>query len=162
MKWQQNEVHPLQPSPRGMIRLRSEVSPILRRMGCKCLEVLFPYCLVNFLGVINYQSWNPILFSVPRSLSGMPYPQLYVVFYRPRFGNYQHWALYLRHGDDHTIYELIDSSPNFRKNKLKVDPQTSRRYLGKLLVASPGESEIPLVSRAIKDAEVDNTTVELD
>lgn len=92
----------------------------------------------------------------------MPYPQLYVAFYRPRYGNYQHWALYLQHGDDHTIYELIESSPNFRKNKLKVDPQTSRRYLGKLLVASLGESDIPLVSRAVKDAEVDNTTVEWD
>ena len=56
MKWQQNEVHPLQPSPRGMMRLRSEVSPISRRMGCKCLEVLFPYCLTDILGIIKYQS----------------------------------------------------------------------------------------------------------
>lgn len=30
----------------------------------------------------------------------MGYPKLYVAFFRPRFGNYQHWVLYLDNDEE--------------------------------------------------------------
>jgi hypothetical protein len=41
----------------------------------------------------------------------MAYPKLHVVFYRPRYGNYQHWALYLQTGTEHVIFEVTGSHP---------------------------------------------------
>lgn len=92
----------------------------------------------------------------------MPYPQLYVVFYKPRYGNYKHWALYIQHGNNHTLFEVTGSHPNFRKNEVKAEPQSSGSYLGKQFVASLSQSDISLVRGAVAKVKVDNTTVEWD
>jgi len=92
----------------------------------------------------------------------MAYPQLWVAFYRPRYGNYQHWALYLQDGNDHTLYEVTGSHPNFQKNQVKAKPQSSSSYRNKLFVASLSKSDISLVAKAARDVKVDNSTTEWD
>ncbi|RMD43444.1 hypothetical protein DV735_g1593, partial [Chaetothyriales sp. CBS 134920] len=92
----------------------------------------------------------------------MSYPQLYVAFYRPRYGNYRHWSLYLQDGNKHTLYEVTGSHPNFRKNEVKANPQNSSSYLSKLFVASLSKSDVSLVNKAVEQVQVDNSTTEWD
>lgn len=37
-------------------------------------------------------------------------------FYRPRYGNYQHWTLYLECGDNDIIFEAVGQHPDFKRN----------------------------------------------
>ena len=66
----------------------------------------------------------------------MANPKLYVVFYRPRYGNYQHWALYVDDEDVPMIFEVIGQHPNFKRNVVKAKAEKSKSFLGKENVAS--------------------------
>lgn len=78
----------------------------------------------------------------------MAYPQLYVIFYQPRYGNYQHWALYLQ-GPKHLIFEVIGSHPNLHTNEVEADPQKSGSYLGKLYFGAISDKDITTVSECV-------------
>ncbi|RMZ86476.1 hypothetical protein DV736_g6298, partial [Chaetothyriales sp. CBS 134916] len=92
----------------------------------------------------------------------MPSPQIYVVFYRPRYGNYRHWALYLQSDAGHVIFEVTGSHPNFKKNEVKANPQDSGSYLGKQYVGVISDKDIPAVRKAVAEVKVDNETTEWD
>jgi hypothetical protein len=92
----------------------------------------------------------------------MAHPKLYVVFYRPRYGNYQHWALYLQTDTENVIFEVTGSHPNFKKNEVRANPQNSNSYRGKLYVGVISDTDIPTVRQCVREVKVDNTTVEWD
>jgi hypothetical protein len=89
-------------------------------------------------------------------------PQLYVVFYRPRYGNYQHWALYIDDGEDGIIFEVVGSHPNFRRNVVHSKPEKSRNFLNKIYVGPLSKDDIKRVENAVRTVYVDNETVEWD
>lgn len=94
----------------------------------------------------------------------MGYPKLYVVYYRPRYGNFQHWALYVESEKEkeNLIFEVTGQHPNFRRNVVNARPDRSRSYIGKTFVAVLGEDSVQDVQSAAKSVVVDNETVEWD
>ncbi|OJJ84613.1 uncharacterized protein ASPGLDRAFT_66170 [Aspergillus glaucus CBS 516.65] len=88
-------------------------------------------------------------------------PKLYVVFYRLRYGNYQHWGLYL---DDKEplIFEVIGEHPKFKHNIVTTRPEKSRSFLQKLYIGVISKDDIETVKQAAETVPVDNETVEWD
>lgn len=89
-------------------------------------------------------------------------PKLYVVFYLPRYGNYQHWALYIENGKQHLIFEVVGQHPTFKRNIVIADPKRSKSFLQQLFVAVIHDSDIETVEIAAQSVPVDNETVEWD
>ncbi|KMP10246.1 hypothetical protein CIRG_09927 [Coccidioides immitis RMSCC 2394] len=92
----------------------------------------------------------------------MDSPKLYVVFYRPRYGNFQHWALYLDADDQEVIFEVVGSHPNFRPNVVNSRPERSKNFIGKVLVAVLDKDDIRRVHEIVENVKVYNDTVEWD
>ncbi|KAL4893411.1 hypothetical protein BDV59DRAFT_30511 [Aspergillus ambiguus] len=92
----------------------------------------------------------------------MGYPKLYVVYYRPRYGNFQHWALYVESDKENLIFEVTGQHPYFKRNVVRARPESSRSYVGKTFVAVLGEDSVQDVKSAAKSVVVDNETVEWD
>ncbi|KAE8386928.1 hypothetical protein BDV23DRAFT_175057 [Aspergillus alliaceus] len=92
----------------------------------------------------------------------MFYPTLYVVFYRPRYGNYQHWALYIDEESDGTIFEVTGQHPNFQRNVVHARPDSSKSYLDKLYVGMLRPDDLKHVAKAAEETDVDNETLEWD
>lgn len=89
-------------------------------------------------------------------------PHLYVVFYRPRYGNYQHWALQLESDKDSIIFEVVGQHPKFERNVLEVKPERSGSFIRKLYVGALSDSDIERVKSAARQVPVDNETSEWD
>lgn len=89
-------------------------------------------------------------------------PKLYVVFYRPRYGNYQHWALYLESETENIIFEVIGQHPNFQRNAVSAVPENSRSFISKLYVGVIGKNDVQGVRDAAKTVKVDNETMDWD
>lgn len=85
--------------------------------------------------------------------------ELYVAMYRPRFGNCEHWALWLDYHGDHTIYEVIDKHPTFKKNQLKVNPRDTDGFLRSYRVGTVDADYISLLDFEVNRAKVDNANV---
>lgn len=62
-------------------------------------------------------------------------PKLHVVLYRPCYGNFQHWALYLDADDQDVIFKVIGSHPDFRPNVMHSRPEYPKNFVGKVCVA---------------------------
>ncbi|KAI3097502.1 hypothetical protein CBS147333_9312 [Penicillium roqueforti] len=92
----------------------------------------------------------------------MAYPKLYVVFYRPRYGNYQHWALYVDDEDVPMIFEVVGQHPNFIRNVVKAKAEKSKSFLGKEYVGVIGKADIERIKNVASAIPVDNETVEWD
>ncbi|KAB8256781.1 hypothetical protein BDV32DRAFT_90495 [Aspergillus pseudonomiae] len=89
-------------------------------------------------------------------------PNLYVVFYRPRYGNYQHWALYFDGEKNGVIFEVIGQHPNFRPNVVYARPDSSKSYLGNLYIGTLSPGDLKHVEKAAEETPVDNETLEWD
>lgn len=89
-------------------------------------------------------------------------PKLYVVFYRPRYGNYQHWGLYLDDEEESLIFEVTGEHPRFERNVVRARPERSRSFLQKLFVAVISKDDIEPIKYVAKTVPVDNETVEWD
>lgn len=89
-------------------------------------------------------------------------PTLYVAFYRPRYGNYQHWALYLETDAGDEIFEVTGSHPNFRPNTIRADPRSSGSFLRLMLLDTISQGDIGIVRQEVQKTAVDNETVEWD
>ncbi|KAJ5779951.1 hypothetical protein N7457_005111 [Penicillium paradoxum] len=88
--------------------------------------------------------------------------KLFVVFYRPRYGNYLHWALHIEHRQEHQILEVDGEHPHFEHNTFMEDPKTSKTFLRQFFVAVLRESDVGRVRSAAQSVPVDNETVEWD
>lgn len=89
-------------------------------------------------------------------------PKLYVAFYRPRYGNYHHWALYLETDSDDFIFEVTGSHPNFKRNVVKADPRRSQSFIRMIFVDTVSPSDVVAVQNVSRTTKIDNETVEWD
>lgn len=89
-------------------------------------------------------------------------PKLYVAFYRPRYGNYQHWALYLQTDTDKLIFEVTGSHPNFKRNVVKADPRNSQSFIKITFMDTISSGDIATVQNVARTTKIDNETVEWD
>ncbi|OQE20147.1 hypothetical protein PENFLA_c017G09337 [Penicillium flavigenum] len=89
-------------------------------------------------------------------------PKLFVVFYRPRYGNFLHWALHIEKGEEHHIIEVDGEHPQFKRNTFMENPKKSSTFLRQFFIAVLGEDDIERVKSAAQSVPVDNETVEWD
>ncbi|KAL4778235.1 hypothetical protein BJX76DRAFT_352770 [Aspergillus varians] len=89
-------------------------------------------------------------------------PHLYIVFYRPCYGNYQHWALQLESNKDGIIFKVVGQHPKFERNILEVRPERSGSFVRKLYVSMLSNSNIKRVKSAARQVPVDNETSKWD
>ncbi|KAI9732517.1 MAG: hypothetical protein M1834_003852 [Cirrosporium novae-zelandiae] len=87
-------------------------------------------------------------------------PNLYVAMYQPTEGNYEHWALYLENGPEHTIYEIVGEWPSFRPNVKLARPSNTNRHKRSILVYSIGLSDIVAFQGAVASVRLDNLASE--
>lgn len=71
-------------------------------------------------------------------------PKLYVIFYRPWYGNCQHCALYLQ-TDASIIFEVTDTHLNFKGNLVKADPRNSQSFISMMFLDTISSSNIATV-----------------
>jgi hypothetical protein len=90
------------------------------------------------------------------------YPRLYVVFYRPLFGNYQHWALSVEYEEQKMIFEIVGEHPHFECNYLEVDPKSAKSYVGRQFVAVIRIADIEIIRKVAAEIALDNETTEWD
>ncbi len=86
--------------------------------------------------------------------------KLYIAIYKPRYGNYKHWALFLEAESEHFIFEVIGEHGSFTKNTVKGSPTKSNRHETSILVATINEQDVPEVRKSVALAEIDNETTE--
>lgn len=87
-------------------------------------------------------------------------PELYIAMYKPRFGNYEHWALCLKDDGDWTIFEVIGQHGEFKRNSLPMDPESSLRHKRNILVGTINKEAIPELLETMENVEIDNETTE--
>lgn len=92
----------------------------------------------------------------------MSYPKLYVAFFRPFFGNYQHWALYLDNEEEQLIFEVTGEHPDFERNVQKSPPDLLDGFLHTLYVGVIDRNDIHAVTQVAETVFVDNETFEWD
>ncbi|CAI7597161.1 unnamed protein product [Penicillium viridicatum] len=88
--------------------------------------------------------------------------KLFVVFYRPRYGNFLHWALHIEKGQEHHILEVDGEHPQFKRNTFMENPKESCTFLRQFFIAVLGEDDVERVKSAAQSVPVDNETVEWD
>ncbi|KAJ5968149.1 hypothetical protein N7501_004397 [Penicillium viridicatum] len=88
--------------------------------------------------------------------------KLFVVFYRPRYGNFLHWALHIEKGQEHHILEVDGEHPQFERNTFMENPKKSSTFLRQFFIAVLGEDDVERVKSAAQSVPMDNETVEWD
>lgn len=89
-------------------------------------------------------------------------PSLYVVFCRPHYGNFQHWALQLESDESSIIFEVLGQHPEFERSVSYADAEDCEGFIRKLYVGVLGDSDIQRVRNAVESVPVDNETSEWD
>ena len=79
-----------------------------------------------------------------------------------RYGNYQHWALYLQTDNHNLIFEVTGNHPNFKRNELKADPKNSQSFIGMICMDIISSSDITTLQSVARTTKIDNETVEWD
>ncbi|BCS25490.1 uncharacterized protein APUU_50201S [Aspergillus puulaauensis] len=92
----------------------------------------------------------------------MSRPFLSVAIYRPRYGNFKHWALHLHTGSEDLVFEVDGEHPLFTKVTSTGKPTDNESFLESLHVGEIGIPDIPTVRRIVDEARVDNETLEWD
>lgn len=83
---------------------------------------------------------------------------LFVADFKPLQGNYLHWALYHQDGQDDTLYEVVNETPNFTKNTAKEKPEATNRLREKLFISTILARDVPRFEDIVDNATVDNET----
>lgn len=89
-------------------------------------------------------------------------PYLAVAIHRPRYGNFQHWALHLHTATSSTIYEVDGEHPHFQKVTSAGHPRDSETFIHSIFVSEVGEPDIATIDAIVDAARVDNETLEWD
>lgn len=87
-------------------------------------------------------------------------PKLYIAMYKPAFGNYEHWALYLDDDGDSTVFEVTGEHGSFTRNSLSTDPESSRRHKRNILVGTLNKQDVPDLFKTMDSVEIDNETTD--
>ena len=85
--------------------------------------------------------------------------KLYIAIYKPRYGNYKHWALFLDSSES-LIFEVVGEHGTFQKNTIKGSPSSSTRHENNILVADINDQDIPELKKTVSGVKVDNETTE--
>ena len=86
-------------------------------------------------------------------------PKIYIAVYRPRSGNYYHWAIYVK-GTPPRILEVTGSHPNFTRNNIEARPESTDRHVESIKVGDVNESDMGEFYSIMGRVEVDNDTVD--
>ncbi|KAL4783780.1 hypothetical protein BJX76DRAFT_357684 [Aspergillus varians] len=89
-------------------------------------------------------------------------PFLSVAIYRPRYGNFQHWAVYLHTDYEDLIYEVDGEHPSFTKATTTGKPTDNESLIESLFVGDIGVPDIATVKQIVDEARVDNETLQWD
>lgn len=73
----------------------------------------------------------------------------YVAMYAPEEGNYEHWALYLKNGSEHIIYEVIGESPSFEPHVFPARPESTKRHKRSIFIAEIRAQDLPDFRQAV-------------
>ncbi|KAJ9244375.1 hypothetical protein DTO169E5_1980 [Paecilomyces variotii] len=93
----------------------------------------------------------------------MDSPKLYVAFYRPHYGNYQHWALTIEQESSKCIIiEVVGQHPMFTRNIIEKRPEDSRRFIGKIYLGVISKRDIESIKKLAMSQPVENEIVEWD
>ncbi|KAH0844612.1 hypothetical protein AYO21_02059 [Fonsecaea monophora] len=88
--------------------------------------------------------------------------KLYVAFYRPRYGNYEHWALSLETDTQALIFEVIGDRPDFKCNLVKANPRSSVSFITMIFMGEVSSGDIDTVQEVARTTKIDNETLEWD
>ena len=82
--------------------------------------------------------------------------------YKPRYGNYEHWALYLDEASEEkkTIFEVVGKHPDFKPHVLEADPEKSIRHKRNILVGTINSGDVPALKSHIEALPIDNETLD--
>ncbi|KAM0714519.1 hypothetical protein Q7P37_009815 [Cladosporium fusiforme] len=86
-------------------------------------------------------------------------PKVYIAVYRPRDGNYYHWALYVK-STPSKIFEVTGSHPNFERNIVQAKPESTNRHVENIEVGDVSEGDMSEFYSIMRRVEVDNETVD--
>lgn len=92
----------------------------------------------------------------------MSFYKIFVVFFRPLDGNYQHWALHLDKGNEHETFEVDGSHPEFQRNAYKTDPRKAFNFIGSIYVGLISSTDVPAMQKCVSSVDVNNETIEWD
>lgn len=85
--------------------------------------------------------------------------KLYIAIYKPRYGNYKHWALFLE-STESVIFEVVGEQGAFRKNTITGNSKNTTRHEKSILVADINEQDVPELKKVLSQVNVDNETME--
>jgi len=90
--------------------------------------------------------------------------KVFVAIYRPRYGNYHHWGLFMETGPDtaDVIFEVTGSHPNFERNVVLSDPRNTQSLIEMIFMDEFSPHDIPMVYDIAEKTVVDNSTAEWD
>ena len=104
---------------------------------------------------------GPLTPKLPPSLGVVAMAKLFITMYKPEAGNFEHWALYLKKDDKGTIFEVIGSHPEFKRNVLNnARPENTVRFRRSVLVATIRENDVAQLVTIMEKQPVDNETTE--
>ena len=88
-----------------------------------------------------------------RQVSKMP--KIYIAVYRPRSGNYYHWAIYVK-GTPPRVLEVTGSHPNFTRNSIEAKPESTDRHVESIKVGDVNEGDVREFYSIMGRVEVEN------
>ncbi|PYH93123.1 hypothetical protein BO71DRAFT_328336, partial [Aspergillus ellipticus CBS 707.79] len=89
-------------------------------------------------------------------------PFLSVAIYHPRYGNFQHWALYLHSDSEDLLFEVGGEHPSFQKVVSRAIPSENPTFIRSVFVGQIGHPDIPTVKNIVDATALDNKTLEWD
>ena len=80
---------------------------------------------------------------------------VYIAIYRPRAGNYFHWALFIKGAKNH-VYEVTGEHPSFAYNHINANPASTGRHRANILIGYIDEGDITKINQLMPDVFIDN------
>lgn len=93
----------------------------------------------------------------------MSFPELYVALFRRRYGDYQHWGLYIDNDPENLVFEVTGEHPSFECHIETCPlPGANGRLLPLAVCRCLSNNNIDTVNRVAATVMVYNETVEWD
>lgn len=98
------------------------------------------------------------------SSKSSPVVDLHVVIYRPREGNYFHWAFhtYNTKSDEHQVFQVEGLENELERTVLTFNPESFMRVVRQILVGHMREIDLKQAAQAIEEVEIQNEVATWD
>ena len=83
-------------------------------------------------------------------------PSLFISIYKPRYGNFKHWALFLDRPAAPLIIEAAGEHPSFTKSLVHGDPNNDPMNERNILVADINDTDLQELMTIVDKAKIDN------